>query len=70
MLFRSEIVTAANPPELVLAWIAQLLSPEFLELMRHTPYDRIDVRLSGSRGKVAKEPMIVLNGGAAEFRQI
>lgn len=45
----------------------QLLDPNFIELMRDQPYDRVDVRLTASRGKVSRMPQIVLNGGQQEF---
>lgn len=63
-----EITTTAEPPEFVLAWIAQLLDPQFLELMRHIPYDRLDVQLAASRGRVSREPVIVLNGGSTAWK--
>lgn len=63
-----EVTTAVEPPEMVLAWIAQLLDPQFIALMRAVPYDRIDVRLAASKGRVSKLPMVVLNGGAQEFQ--
>lgn len=54
-------------PPAVEAWVKQLLDPQFVELVRAQPYDRMDVRLSASRGKVSRLPQIVLNGGQQEF---
>ena len=54
-------------PALIEAWVKQLLDPSFVELMRNQPYERVDVRLSGSKGRVARMPQIVLNGGQQEF---
>jgi len=54
-------------PPLIEAWVKQLLEPSFVELIRSQPYERVDVRLSGSRGKVSRLPVIVLNGGQQEF---
>jgi hypothetical protein len=50
-------------PPMVQAWVAQLLSPEFLATMRAIPFEQIDVRLSASRGRARKNPTITLNGG-------
>jgi hypothetical protein len=57
----------ADLPPMVEMWVKQLLSPEFVEVMRSQPFDRVDVRLSCSRGKVSRLPVIVLNGGQAEW---
>lgn len=57
----------ADLPPMVEMWVKQLLSPEFVEVMRSQPFDRVDVRLSSSRGKVSRLPVIVLNGGQAEW---
>lgn len=54
-------------PPVIEAWIKQLLDPSFVELMRSQPYDRIDVRLSASKGRVSRLPQIMLNGGQQEF---
>lgn len=54
-------------PPIIAAWVRQLLSPEFVALVRTLPVDRIDVKLSASRGKVARQPTIVLNGGPQDM---
>lgn len=65
-----EITTAVEPPEFVLAWIAQLLDPQFVEMVRHIPYDRLDVQLAAARGKVTRDPVIVINNGAPVWKAI
>ena len=54
-------------PPVIEAWLKQLLDPSFVELMRSQPYDRVDVRLSASKGRVSRLPQIMLNGGQQEF---
>jgi len=54
-------------PPVIEAWVKQLLEPSFVELMRSQPYDRVDVRLSASKGRVSRLPQIMLNGGQQEF---
>jgi hypothetical protein len=54
-------------PPAVEAWVRQLLDDQFIQLIREQPYERIDVRLTASRGKVSRLPQIVLNGGQQEF---
>lgn len=58
-----------NLPPAVEAWVRQLLDPEFVALMRMQPYDRVDVRLSASKGRVSRLPQVVLNGGALEWSE-
>lgn len=58
-----------NLPPNVEAWVRQLLDPEFVALMRMQPYDRVDVRLSASKGRVSRLPQVVLNGGALEWAE-
>lgn len=54
---------APEVPPMVAAWCSQLLSPEFLAMLRAFPAEQVDVRLSASRGKVRSRPVVVLNGG-------
>jgi hypothetical protein len=54
-------------PPVIEAWVKQLLEPSFIELMRSQPYDRVDVRLAASKGRVSRSPQIVLNGGQLEY---
>lgn len=54
-------------PPVIEAWVKQLLDPSFVELMRSQPYDRVDVRVSASKGRVSRLPQIMLNGGQQEF---
>ena len=64
---RYDLVTAVEPPPMVLAWITQLLDPTFVEVLKTVPYDRVDIRLQASRGKVSRLPAIVFNCGQAEM---
>jgi hypothetical protein len=50
-------------PPIIQQWIEQLLSPEFSAMLEAIPYEQIDVRLSASKGKARKNPVIILNGG-------
>lgn len=59
----------AQVPAIIEAWVRQLLDPAFVNLIRTLPVERIDVRLSASRGKVSKVPQITLNGGVQEMVQ-
>lgn len=54
-------------PPIIAAWVRQLLAPEFVALVRSLPVERLDVKLSASRGKVARHPTVILNGGAQEM---
>jgi len=58
-----------NLPPAVEAWVKQLLDPEFVALMRMQPYDRVDIRLSASRGRVSRVPQVVFNGGSLEWSE-
>jgi hypothetical protein len=53
-------------PAIVQGWIGQLLDPKFLELMEKAP-ERVDIKLSASRGKIRKRLEITFDGGAGEF---
>lgn len=59
-----------KPPEFIQEWVRQLLDPYFLELMKKIPYDQIDVRLSASKGRVRRRPVVILNGGPTEYDQL
>lgn len=50
-------------PPIVQEWVRQLLDPQFLTMLRAYPVEQVDVKLSASRGRVRRAPMIVLNGG-------
>lgn len=60
----------ASAPPIVQAWIAQLLDPTFLALVKALDLegqrgvgDQLDVRLSSANGKVRARPAVVVNGG-------
>ena len=53
-------------PPIVRAWILQLTSPEMTAMLAAQPDAQIDVRLSASRGKVRRRPVITLNGGPSD----
>jgi len=54
-------------PAVIEAWVKQLLDPVFVDMMRSQPYERVDVRLSASKGRVSRLPQIILNGGQQEL---
>lgn len=54
-------------PSAIEAWIKQLLEPSFVELIRSQQYERVDIRLSASRGRVSRIPVIILGGGQQEY---
>lgn len=53
-------------PPVVRAWVEQLTDPSFVALVANWPAERVDVKLTASRGKVRRLPEIVLNGGAMD----
>lgn len=57
----------AKIPPVIEAWVRQLLDPQFVALVKGLPVDRIDIRLSASKGRVARLPQITLNGGQQEM---
>ena len=57
-------------PPAIEAWIKQLLEPSFVEMMRSQPFDRVDLKLSASRGRVSRLPVVILGGGQQEFVDI
>lgn len=54
-------------PPVIAAWVKQLLDPQFVALVRTMAVDRIDVKLAASKGKVTRQPTIVLNGGPQDM---
>lgn len=58
---------ADRVPEPVRAWVEQLLDPEVTRLFDVFPDAQIDIRLSASKGRVRRRPMITLNGGPVEM---
>lgn len=62
--------TIREVPAIIQAWIGQLLDDKFVELVLTQPYERIDIRLASSRGRVSKAPMVTLNGGQHEFVEL
>jgi hypothetical protein len=63
----AEALNAPDVPPIVAAWCTQLLSPEFLSVVRAFPAEQVDVRLSASRGRVRPKPVVVFNGGPQEL---
>lgn len=59
-----------KPPAFIEAWVKQLLDPKFIELMDKIPYDQIDIKLSASKGRVRRRPVVILNGGPTEYDQL
>lgn len=60
-------MTDSDLPPIIAAWVRQLLDPQFVALVRGLPVDRIDVKLGASKGKVTRQPTVVLNGGPQEM---
>lgn len=60
-------MTHDDLPPIIAAWVRQLLAPEFVALVRTLPVDRIDVKLGASKGKVTRQPTVVLNGGPQDM---
>lgn len=60
-------VGTVEVPPLVRAWVAQLLDPAFLELVGRVDDHQIDVRLSGSHGRVRRRPAISLDEGMKDM---
>ena len=54
-------------PDVIQAWVRQLLDPAFVEMVVRMDAEQLDVRLSASRGKVRKNPTVILNGGPQTF---
>lgn len=52
--------------EVILAWVSQLLSAEVVSLVEGRE-GQIEIRLFANRGKVRKNPMILLNAGPQEM---
>lgn len=59
-----------RPPAFIEAWVKQLLDPQFISLMEKIPYDQIDIKLSSSKGRVRRRPIVILNGGPTEYDQL
>jgi hypothetical protein len=64
-----DIKPTIAPPH-VQAWIKQLLDPDFIKLISAIPYDQIDIKLSASKGRVRRRPVVILNGGPTEYDKI
>lgn len=60
-------VDGPDLPPVIRGWLEQLLDPEFVALVRALPVETIDVRLGASRGRVRRRPVVILNGGPAEY---
>lgn len=56
-----------NVPEYVRQWIAQILDPETLELLRHGTDRQVDLRLSANAGKVRRRPVVAFDAGPQEY---
>lgn len=70
MIQREAVMAALDSPEIppvVAAWCAQLLSPEVLRMLNAAESEQIDIRLSASRGRVRRNPVIIFNGGPSDM---
>jgi hypothetical protein len=63
-------MSSTNHPAFIQAWVKQLLDPQFIKLMENIPYDQIDIKLSVSKGRVRRRPIVILNGGPTEYDQL
>lgn len=54
-------------PKFVQAWIAQVLEPETLALLRHGEDRQVDIRLSASGGRVRRRPVVLFDAGPQDF---
>jgi|GEM_PF-2640514 hypothetical protein len=63
-------MSSTNQPAFIQAWVKQLLDPQFIKLMENIPYDQIDIKLSVSKGRVRRRPIVILNGGPTEYDQL
>lgn len=61
------MTTQDDLPPAIAAWVRQLLDPQFVALVRGLQVERIDVKLGASKGKVNRQPTIILNGGPQEM---
>ena len=63
-------MSSTNHPAFIQAWVKQLLDPQFIKLMENIPYEQIDIKLSVSKGRVRRRPIVILNGGPTEYDQL
>lgn len=54
-------------PPILRAFVAQLLDPEMVALVRDHGTGQLDIRLSSSRGRVRMRPAITINGATQEM---
>jgi hypothetical protein len=47
--------------------VLQLTDPSVVAMIGATPDAQIDIRLSASKGKVRRRPVITLNGGPSDY---
>lgn len=57
-------------PPMIQAWVRQLLDPAFVAAVTAMPTGRVDVKLTASKGRVSREPTVVLNGGPQEWADL
>ena len=57
----------SDVPEVIQAWIKQLLDPKFVSMMRSLDAEQLDIKLSSSKGKIRKNPVVIINGGPQNF---
>lgn len=70
MIQRDAIQAALDSPEIppvIAAWCAQLLSPEVISLLHQYPSAQVDVRLSASKGRVRRNPVVIFNAGPSDM---
>ena len=59
-------VNLDDVPPVIRAWLVQLTSPQMVAMVQSMPDAQIDIRLTSSKGKVRRRPVITLNGGPSD----
>ncbi len=54
-------------PSVVQGWIRQLLDPQLWEMLQAADGGRIDVHLTAHKGRVRRQPAVLLNTGSVEM---
>lgn len=57
----------ASLPPIIRAWVVQLTDQSVIAMIAAQPDAQVDIRLSASKGKVRRRPVITLNGGPSDY---
>jgi hypothetical protein len=60
-------VTGRQLPPVLEAWVRQLLSEDLVRLVTDAGEGQIEIRLVANRGKVRRQPTVLLNAGSADL---